>query len=132
MPMSKKPQPVDIFFEMPLDKWRIFDSKTLAQSKIVLLNDLRPVVDMFNAAGIGIGIRTASEVITELGLSSQDRQRLVALIGARSFDVYSVRAALNDFLSDSELDQIKLPAKESERLQSYMNNYSRSLLSVIL
>ena len=130
--MSKKPQPVDIFFEMPLDKWRIFDSKTLAQSKIVLLNDLRPVVDMFNAAGIGIGIRTASEVITELGLSSQDRQRLVALIGARSFDVYSVRAALNDFLSDSELDQIKLSAKESERLQSYMNNYSRSLLSVIL
>ena len=130
--MSKKPQPVDIFFEMPLDKWRIFDSKTLAQSKIVLLNDLRPVADMFNAAGIGIGIRTASEVITELGLSPQDRQRLVALIGARSFDVYSVRAALNDFLSDSELDQIKLPAKESERLQSYMNNYSRSLLSVIL
>jgi len=130
--MSKKLQTIDIFFEMPLDKWPIFDSKTLAKSKIVLLHDLKPVVDMFNAAGVGIGVRTAAEVITEVGLNTHDRQRLVALMGARSFDVYSVRAALNDFISDAELEQIKIPAKEQERLQGYMNNYSRGLLSVIL
>lgn len=130
--MSKKLQVVDIFFELPLNKWAIFDSKTLAKSKIVLLHDLKPVVDMFNAEGVGIGIRTASEVITEVGLNTHDRQRLVALMGARSFDVYSVRAALNDFITDAELEQIKIPAKEQERLQSYMNNYSRGLLSVIL
>lgn len=130
--MAKKVEAADIFFEMPLDKWPIFDSKTLAKSKIVLLHDLKPVVDMFNAQGVGIGVRTATEVISEIGLNTHDRQRLVALMGARSFDVYSVRAALNDFLSDSELEQIKLPPKEQERLQGYMNNYSRGLLSVIL
>jgi len=125
-------QAVDIFFELPLDKWPIFDSKTLAKSKIVLLHDLKPMVDMFNAEGVGIGIRTAAEVISEIGLNTHDRQRLVALMGARSFDVYSVRAVLNDFLTDSELEEIKIPKKEQERLQGYMNNYSRGLLSVIL
>lgn len=130
--MVKKLESVDIFFEMPLNKWPIFDSKTLAKSKIVLLQDLKPVVDMFNAEGVGIGVRTASEVITEVGLNTHDRQRLVALMGARSFDVYSVRAALNDFITDAELEQIQLPKKEQERLQQYMNNYSRGLLSVIL
>src|SRR6202012_5662843 len=87
--MPKKPEPIDIFFEMPLNKWPMFDSKTLASSKVVLLQDLKPVVDMFNANGVGIGIRTASEVISELALNTHDRQRLVALMGARSFDVYS-------------------------------------------
>lgn len=131
--MSKqKPQTIDVFFEMPLNKWKIFDSATLAKCKIVLLHDLKPVVDMFNSEGVGIGVRTASEVLTELGLNTHDRQRLVALMGARSFDVYSVRAALNDFLTDQELEQIQIPAKEQERLQQYMSNYSRGLLSVIL
>lgn len=130
--MAKPSQTIDIFFEMPLNKWAIFDSKTLANSKVVLLQDLKPVVDMFNASGVGIGIRTASEVMSELGLNEHDRRRLVALMSARSFDVYSVRAALNDFLSDDELEQIKIPAKEAERLQQYMNNYSRGLLKVIL
>ena len=124
--------PLDIFFEMPLNKWEIFDSKALAGSKVVLLQDLKPVVDMFNATGVGIGIRKAAEVITELGLNTHDRQRLVALMSARSFDVYSVRAALNDFLTDKELEQIKIPKAEQERLQQYMNNYSRGLLKVIL
>ena len=130
--MPKKLEPIDIFFEMPLNKWQIFDSKTLANSKVVLLHDLKPVVDMFNAEGVGIGIRKASEVISELGLNDHDRRRLVALMSARSFDVYSVRAALNDYLSDSELAQIQISQKDQERLQSYMNNYSRSLLKVVL
>jgi len=130
--MPKKLEPIDIFFEMPLNKWSIFDSKTLANSKVVLLHDLKPVVDMFNAEGVGIGIRTAAEVISELSLNDHDRRRLVALMSARSFDVYSVRAALNDFLSDSELTQIQIGKKEQERLQGYMNNYSRGLLKVVL
>lgn len=130
--MATKADPVDIFFEMPLNKWPIFDSKTLAKSKVVLLHDLKPVVDMFNAEGVGIGVRTAAEVINELGLNTHDRDRLVSLMSARSFDVYSVRAALNDHLTDAELEQIKLPPKEQERLQRYMNNYSRGLLKVIL
>lgn len=130
--MAAKTNTIDIFFEMPLNKWPIFDSKTLSKSKVVLLQDLKPVVDMFNAEGVGIGVRTAAEVISEIGLNNHDRQRLMALMSARSFDVYSVRAALNDYLTDTELEQIKLPAKEQERLQSYMNNYSRGLLKVIL
>lgn len=130
--MAAKTESIDIFFEMPLNKWPIFDSQTLGKSKVVLLQNLKPVVDMFNAEGVGIGVRTAAEVISELGLNDRDRQRLVALMSVRSFDVYSVRAALNDYLSDAELEQIKLPPKEQERLQSYMNNYSRGLLKVIL
>lgn len=130
--MPGKTETIDIFFEMPLDKWPIFDSKTLSRSKIVLLHDLKPVVDMFNAEGVGIGVRTATEVMTELGLNTHDRQRLVSLMSARSFDVYSVRAALNDFLTDAELEQIQIGPKEQERLQGYMNNYSRGLLKVIL
>lgn len=130
--MAAKSDPIDIFFEMPLNKWPIFESKTLSKSKIVLLHDLKPVVDMFNADGVGIGVRTAAEAIKEIGLNDRDRQRLVSLMSARSFDVYSVRAALNDYVTDAELEQIKLPAKELERLQSYMNNYSRGLLKVIL
>lgn len=130
--MAKKLEPIDIFFEIPLNKWALFDSKTLAGSKVVLLQDLKPMVDMFNANGVGIGIRTASEVMSELGLNEHDRRRLVALMSARSFDVYSVRAALTDFLSDQELEQIKIPPKEAERLQKYMTNYSRGLLKVIL
>lgn len=129
---QKKTENVDVFFEMPLNKWPLFESKTLSQSKVVLLHDLRPVVDMFNAEGVGIGIRSAAEVISELSLNSHDRQRLVALMSTRSFDVYSVRAALNDLLSDEELEQISIPPKEQERLQTYMNNYSRGLLRVIL
>lgn len=132
MPQKKPKRPIDVFFELPLDKWDLFDSKTLAKSKVVLLHDLKPVVDMFNASGVGIGIRTAAEIISEIGLNTHDRQRLVALMGSRSFDVYSVRAALNDFVTDEELDRIQIPPKEQERLQTYMNNYSRGLLKVIL
>lgn len=129
---QKKTENVDVFFEMPLNKWPLFESMTLSQSKVVLLHDLRPVVDMFNAEGVGVGIRTATEVISELSLNTHDCQRLVALMSTRSFDVYSVRAALNDLLTDEELEQISIPEKEQERLQSYMNNYSRGLLRVIL
>lgn len=50
--MVGKTEPIDIFFEMPLNKWAIFDSKTLANSKVVLLQDLKPVVDMFHAGGV--------------------------------------------------------------------------------
>jgi len=130
--MAVKTTPLDIFFEMPLNKWPMFDSKTLSNSKIVLLHDLKPVVDMFNAGGVGIGIRTANEVISELSLNPHDRSRLVALMGCRSFDVYSVRAALNDHITDAELEQIQINKSDQERLQKYMSNYSRGLLKVVL
>src|SRR5262245_18316751 len=68
----------DIFFEMPLNKWPLFVSKALSPAKVVLLHDLKPLVDMFNATGVGVGIRTASEAVAELKLSTKDRQRLVA------------------------------------------------------
>lgn len=122
----------DVFFEMPLKKWDLFDSVSLKNSKIVLLNDLHPVVDMFNAEGVGVGARTSTEVITELKLGDKDRTRLIALLGARSFDVYSVRAAMSDLLTDEELERIKIPEAEKKRLQFYLNNYSRGLLNVIL
>jgi hypothetical protein len=130
--MVAKTPPLDVFFEMPLNKWPIFDSKTLSNSKIVLLHDLKPVVDMFNSGGVGIGIRTATEVISELTLNTHDRSRLVALMGCRSFDVYSVRAALNDHITDTELEQITIGKADQDRLQKYMNNYSRGLLKVVL
>lgn len=93
---------------------------------------VKPVVDMFNAGGVGIGVRTANEIMSELSLNPHDRQRLVGLMSARSFDVYSVRAALNDYLSDTELEQIQISPADQERLQKYMNNYSRGLLKAIL
>ncbi|MEQ9445826.1 MAG: hypothetical protein RJS98_09695 [Rhodospirillaceae bacterium] len=122
----------DVFFELPLANWGMFDSQSLQQSKIVLLNDLMPVVDMFNDAGVGIGARTSTEIISELRLSDKDRTRLVALLGARSYDVYSVRAAMSDQLTDEELARISIPDAEKKRLQFYLNNYSRGLLNVIL
>jgi hypothetical protein len=122
----------DAFFELPLEQWGMFDSPSLCQSKIVLLNDLQPVVDMFNDDGVGVGARTSTEIVTELRLSDKDRKRLVALLGARSYDVYSVRAAMSDQLSDEELERIKIPEAEKRRLQFYLNNYSRGLLNIIL
>lgn len=122
----------DVFFELPLAKWGMFESHTLQNSKIVLLNDLQPVVDMFNDEGVGIGARSATEIVSELKLSDKDRKRLVALLGARSYDVYSVRAAMSDQLTDAELARIKIPDAEKKRLQFYLNNYSRGLLNVIL
>lgn len=122
----------DVFFELPLIKWGMFESPSLRQSKIVLLNDLQPVVDMFNDEGVGIGARSSTEIISELRLSDKDRKRLVALLGARSYDVYSVRAAMSDQLTDDELERIKIPEAEKKRLQFYLNNYSRGLLNVML
>ncbi|NKB44703.1 MAG: hypothetical protein GKS03_10545 [Alphaproteobacteria bacterium] len=122
----------DVFFELPLSKWNMFESQSLLQSKIVLLSDLHPVVDMFNDDGVGVGARSSTEIVSELKLSDKDRERLIALLGARSYDVYSVRAAMSDKLSDEELERIKIPEAEKKRLQFYLNNYSRGLLSVIL
>ena len=60
----------DVFFKLPLMKWGIFESPSLRNSKIVLLTDLHPAVDMFNDDGVGIGARTSTEIVTELNLSS--------------------------------------------------------------
>ena len=46
--VGKLPQ-LDIFFEMPLNKWPIFDSKTLSNSKIVLLHDLTSCLSIGDA-----------------------------------------------------------------------------------
>ena len=123
---------LEAFFEMPLSKWNLFESSTLKRSKMVLLNDLNPVVDMFNADEVGVGGRSAQEVIAELGLSPQDRERIMALMEARSFDVYSVRAVLAEFLNDEELERIAIPDEEKKRLESYLSNYSRTLLKAIV
>ncbi len=87
---------------------------------------------MFNAEGVGVGARSSTEVVSELKLSDKDRKRLIALLGARSYDVYSVRAALSDQLTDEELQRIRIPEAEKKRLKFYLNNYSRGLLNVIL
>lgn len=68
----------------------------------------------------------------ELRLNEKDRPRFAALLSARSYDVYSVRAALGDQLKDTELAHIKISDADQAKLQVYLNNFSRGLLKVLL
>jgi hypothetical protein len=123
---------IDLFFELPLDKWPLFDNKALAQSKLVLGYTMKPQLDMFNSDGIGQGLRDPVHAAVEMRLSDKDRARLAGLLRATSFDVYSVRAAMSEALTDEDLANIKIPEKEQAQLQTYLNNYSRGLLSALL
>ena len=51
----------DRFFELPMDKWDLFESVNLRRSKIILANDLNPVIDFFNANEVGVGARDAEQ-----------------------------------------------------------------------
>jgi hypothetical protein len=68
----------------------------------------------------------------EMRLTDKDRSRLAGLLKATSFDVYSVRAAMSEALTDEDLAKIKIPDKEQAQLQTYLTNYSRGLLSALL
>ena len=72
------------FFELPLDRWDLFDSVNLRRSKIVLASDLNPVIDFFNAAEVGIGGRNATQAAAELNLDAIDQSRL-----AQRLSIYS-------------------------------------------
>ncbi|MDX2143072.1 MAG: hypothetical protein SFV19_06935 [Rhodospirillaceae bacterium] len=122
----------DVFFELPLDKWPLFENQTLAHSKLVLGYNMKPQLDMFNTDGIGQGLRDPVNATKDMRLTDKDRSRLAGLLRATSFDVYSVRAAMSEALTDTELAQIKIPEKDQAQLQTYLNNYSRGLLSALL
>jgi hypothetical protein len=123
---------IDLFFELPLDRWPMFENKSLARSKLVFGYDMRPQLDMFNAEGIGQGLRDPVQAAVELRLSDAERAKLGGLLKATSFDVYSVRAALSEALTDAELAKIKIPDKDQAQLQGYLNSYSRGLLAALL
>jgi hypothetical protein len=119
------------FFELPLDRWDLFDSVNLRRSKIVLANDLNPVIDFFNAAEVGIGGRNATQAAAELNLDAFDQSRLAALLRLRSYDVYTLRAALGNHLSPASFDKLVLPETERSQLEEYTRDYTRALFALI-
>ncbi len=125
-------EPIDLFFELPLDRWPIFENKSLSRSKLVFGYDMKPQLDMFNTDGMGQGLRDPVSAAVEMRLNDSERARLAGLLKATSFDVYSVRAALSEVLSDTEMAQIKIPEKDQALLQTYLTNYSRGLLAALL
>ena len=122
----------DLFFELPLNKWPIFANQALNKAKLVLKYDLTPQVDLFNDGGTGQGLRDPVQAAMELRLNEKDRPRFAELLKARSYDVYSVRAVLGAELSDADLAHIKISEADQAKLQTYLNNYSRGLLKVLL
>ena len=123
----------DLFFELQLNKWPLFENQALNRAKLVLKYDLTPRVDLFNdSSGVGQGLRDPVQAAMELRLNDKDRPRFAGLLKARSYDVYSVRAVLGDQLSDAELAHIAISASDQAKLQVYLNNYSRGLLKVLL
>ena len=122
----------DLFFELPLDRWPMFDNKALAKSKLVLGHAMKPQLDMFNSEGMGQGLRDPVQAAVEMRLTDKDRSRLAGLLKATSFDVYSVRAAMSETLTDDDLTKIKIPEKDQALLQGYLNSYSRGLLSALM
>src|SRR5437763_14093296 len=87
------------FFDLPLAKWELFDSINLKRSRIVLARDINPVIDFFNSADVGIGARAARDAAAALNLTDPERRRLAALLRVRSYDVYTLRAALGIHLN---------------------------------
>jgi hypothetical protein len=126
-----KPGALQRFFELPLNRWQLFDSGTLRSSKIVLASDLNPVIDFFNSEDVGIGGRNAKQTAAELHLSSADEQRLAALLRLRSYDVYSLRAALGAHLAPEQFEKLVLPDSEKRLLEGYTRDYTRALFALI-
>lgn len=125
-------EPIDLFFELPMDRWPLFENKSLSRSKLVIGYDMKPQLDMFNTEGMGQGLRDPVQAAVELRLNDAERARMACLLKATSFDVYSVRAALSEVLTDVEMAKIKIPEKDQALLQSYLTNYSRGLLAALL
>jgi hypothetical protein len=123
---------IDLFFELPMDRWPLFENKALAKSKLVIGYDMKLHLDMFNTEGMGQGLRDPVQAAVEMRLSDSERSKLSGLLKVASFDVYSVRAALSEVLSDAELAMIKIPEKDQAQLQTYLTNYSRGLLAALL
>ncbi|MDX2224534.1 MAG: hypothetical protein SFV21_17410 [Rhodospirillaceae bacterium] len=132
MPTPSTMDDGDLFFELPLNRWPLFENQSLAKSKLVLRYDLVAQLDMFNAEGTGLGLRDPYSAAREIRMTPRDRKRLAALIDAGSYDVYSTRAALSTLLSDEELNAIRIPEDDQAKLQIYLNAYSRGLLAVLL
>jgi hypothetical protein len=119
------------FFDLPLDRWELFDSRTLRSSRIVLGSDLNPIIDFFNSADVGVGGRDAREAAAELSLPDPDRRRLEALLRVRSYDVYTLRAALGSHLSPERFEQLALPDSEKRQLEEHTKDYTRALFAII-
>ena len=119
------------FFDLPLNKWDLFDSQTLKSTRVILGADLNPIIDFFNSADVGIGGRDAREAAAELSLPEPDRKRLEALLRVRSYDVYTLRAALGSFLSPERFDQLALPESERRQLEEHTKEYTRALFAII-
>ena len=119
------------FFELKLDSWDLFESVNLRKSKIVLASDLNPTIDFFNAAEVGIGGRTAKQAATELNLDAADEGRLGVLLRLRSYDVYTLRAALGDRLPPERFAKLSLPDEEKRLLEEYTREYTRALFKLI-
>lgn len=124
-------QQFDRFFELPLDRWNLFTNTALKRSKIVLASDLNPVIDFFNADGVGIGARSADQAAAELNLVPHDKERLSALLKLRSYDVYTLRAALGTLLPAEEFERLALPDDEKRLLEEYTRDYTRALFKLI-
>lgn len=122
----------DLFFELPLNRWPLFENQSLAKSKLVLRYDLAAQLDMFNAEGVGLGLRDPYLAAREIRLTERDRKRFAALLKSGSYDVYSTRAALSTLLGDDELAAIRIPEPDQVKLQIYLNAYSRGLLTALL
>ena len=119
------------FFDLPLAKWELFDSINLKRSRIVLGSDLNPLIDFFNSADVGIGGRDAREAAAELNLADADRKRLEALLRVRSYDVYTLRAALGGHLTSERFEQLALPESEKRQLEEHTREYTRALFAII-
>ncbi len=119
------------FFELKLDSWDLFESINLRKSKIVLASDLNPVIDFFNAAEVGIGGRNAKQAATELNLDTADEARLGVLLRLRSYDVYTLRAALGEMLPPERFVKLALPDDEKRLLEEYTRDYTRALFKLI-
>ncbi len=119
------------FFELPLDRWNLFDSINLRRARIVLVSDLSPTIDFFNAEEVGIGGRNAEQAASELNLSADDKEKLAALLRLRSFDVYTLRAAMSDHMSEQEFEKLALPDDERAKLEEYTRDYTRALFKLI-
>ncbi|MFY7961863.1 MAG: hypothetical protein ACOVVK_17440 [Elsteraceae bacterium] len=121
----------DRFFELPMDKWDLFESVNLRRSKIILANDLNPVIDFFNANEVGVGARDAEQAAAELKLEKADKERLQALLRLRSYDVYTLRAALGGHLPPDQFERLILPETERRLLEEYTRDYTRALFALI-
>jgi hypothetical protein len=119
------------FFDLPLNRWKLFDSVNLNQSRVVLASDLNPLIDFFNSAEVGIGGRDAKQASAELNLDQTDQRRLSALLQLRSYDVFTLRAALGAHLTPERFEQLVLPDGEKRQLEEYTRDYTRALFALI-